>query len=134
MRKKGGGRDCLTFGMGSYLAVGLLFGLTLPGVSAHGFLGGRVGRGKGLYSFKETISAIVRETRGRSDRCSERGGRRQKQTDKTRKREIECRRHRSGAGRLPDSRYSRLAAASLRKALFHSANTVKHFWFLMTSC
>lgn len=25
----------------SYLTVGLLFGLTLPGVSAHGFLGGR---------------------------------------------------------------------------------------------
>lgn len=28
-------------GVGSYLTVGLLFGLTLPGVSAHGFLVGR---------------------------------------------------------------------------------------------
>lgn len=28
-------------GVRSYLTVGLLFGLTLPGVSAHGFLGGR---------------------------------------------------------------------------------------------
>lgn len=38
----------------SYLAVGLLFGLTLPGVSAHGFLRGG-GRGKRLYSSKSTI-------------------------------------------------------------------------------
>lgn len=28
------------WGYQSYLAVGLLFGLTLPGISAHGFLGG----------------------------------------------------------------------------------------------
>lgn len=41
-------------GVRSYLTVGLLFGLTLPGVSAHGFLGGRGeggGGATGLYSF-----------------------------------------------------------------------------------
>lgn len=44
-------RDYLTFWIWSYLTVGLLFGLTLPGVSAHGFLRGG-GWGKGLYSSK----------------------------------------------------------------------------------
>lgn len=45
------GRYYLTFGIWSYLTVGLLFGLTFPGVSAHGFLRGG-GWGKGLYSSK----------------------------------------------------------------------------------
>lgn len=49
-----------TFGIWSYLAVGLLFGLTLPGVSAHGFLGGG-GLGKGLYSLNKNPKGILRE-------------------------------------------------------------------------
>ena len=67
MRERGGGRDYLTFGdFWSYLTVGLLFGLTLPGVSAHGFLRGG-GWGKGLYSSK-TIQAILRERLKESER------------------------------------------------------------------
>jgi len=58
--------DYLTFGIWSYLTVGLLFGLTLPGVSAHGFLRGG-GWGKGLYSSK-TIQSILRERQTGIDR------------------------------------------------------------------
>lgn len=47
-------------GSWSYLAVGLLFGLTLPGVSAHGFLRGG-GWGKGLYSSKNHTRHPQRE-------------------------------------------------------------------------
>ena len=52
-------------GFWSYLTVGLLFGLTLPGVSAHGFLRGG-GWGKGLYSSK-TIKGILRKKERRKD-------------------------------------------------------------------
>lgn len=77
----------------SYLTVGLLFGLTLPGVSAHGFLGGRGRRRRGnrvILLYRKTMSAVLtekgeterdreerkktrrerRESRGSSDRCS----------------------------------------------------------------
>lgn len=54
-----GSRDYLTGEIWSYLTVGFLFGLTLPGVSAHGFLKGG-GWGKGLYSW-HTIQGILRE-------------------------------------------------------------------------
>lgn len=54
------GRNYLTFGIWSYLTVGLLFGLTLPGVSAHGFLRGG-GWGKGLYSSKPYKSFSERD-------------------------------------------------------------------------
>lgn len=72
-----GTRDHLTFEIWSYLAVGLLFGLTLPGVSAHGFLRGG-GWGKGLYSSK-TIQGILRERN--------RDGQREKETESGQKEE-----------------------------------------------
>lgn len=56
------GRVYLIFGIWSYLAVRLLFGLTLPGVSAHGFLRGG-GWGKGLYSSKPYKSFSERQDR-----------------------------------------------------------------------
>lgn len=47
----------------SYLTVGLLFGLTLPGVSAHGFLrGGGWGGAKG-YTPQNQKQGILRERR-----------------------------------------------------------------------
>lgn len=70
-------RDYLTFGIRSYLTVGLLFGLTLPGVSAHGFLRGG-GWGKGLYSSK-TIQGILRKT--------DKDGQRKKEGEAERKKE-----------------------------------------------
>lgn len=72
-----GDRDYLTFGIRSYLTVGLLFGLTLPGVSAHGFLRGG-GWGKGLYSSK-TIQGILRKT--------DKDGQRKKEGEAERKKE-----------------------------------------------
>lgn len=66
-----GGGTIWDLGVWSYLTVGLLFGLTLPGISAHGFLRGG-GWGKGLYSSKtikanlsERETAIQREASGR---------------------------------------------------------------------
>lgn len=50
----------------SYLTVGLLFGLTLPGVSAHGFLrGGGWGGAKG-YTPQNQKQGILRERRRRA--------------------------------------------------------------------
>lgn len=94
VRERGGGRDYLTFGdFWSYLTVGLLFGLTLPGVSAHGFLRGG-GWGKGLYSSK-TIQAILRERLRESERQVEtdRRGERQirQREEKTRREERQIR-------------------------------------------
>lgn len=80
MRKKGGGRDCLTFGMGSYLAVGLLFGLTLPGVSAHGFLGGRGDGAKGYTPSKKPYQpSSERREGGATDAVREEDGDRSRQ-------------------------------------------------------
>lgn len=111
VRERGGGRDYLTFGdFWSYLTVGLLFGLTLPGVSAHGFLRGG-GWGKGLYSSK-TIQAILRERLRESERQVEtdrRGERlirqreektrREGATDQRRYGEIERKRRQTGGDR-----------------------------------
>lgn len=66
VRKGRRGRDCLTFGVWSYLTVGLLFGLTLPGVSAHGFLRGG-GWGKGLYSSKPYKASSEKDRQSEAD-------------------------------------------------------------------
>ena len=77
-------------GFWSYLAVGLLFGLTLPGVSAHGFLRGG-GWGKGLYSSKPYKAEREREReRERDDTETGRDrGRQIKQTERDRVLETE---------------------------------------------
>lgn len=94
--EEGAGQDYLTFGIWPYLTVGLLFGLTLPGVSAHGFLRGG-GWGKGLYSSKPNKASSKsereletdrerRRTSGRSDRTET--VQIEKQTRKDRSRQI----------------------------------------------
>lgn len=63
-----------SWGVRSYLTVGLLFGLTLPGVSAHGFLGGG-GRRRGnrvILLYRKTTSAVLRERGSEKVRDKER--------------------------------------------------------------
>lgn len=77
-----GGRDYLTFGIWSYLTVGLLFGLTLPGVSAHGFLRGG-GWGKGLYSSKPYKASSEKDRQRRTERERERTDRKRTERERT---------------------------------------------------